>query len=622
MAERDHARKDTRGWVRTLLGYAGRCRGKMLASLLCSLASVGAGLVPYYATYRVLELMLAPGTQGLRRADGLWPMVATWLFVAAAAYVASRLLFGVSTLLSHVSAYTILAGLRHDVARKLMRTSLGIATSKGVGSLKNLLVDRIESIEVPLAHMIPELTANLLLALGIAAWLWVIDWREALACASTLPLGFLAFAAGLSNYNRMYAGYMAENDHVNSVMVEYIEGIRVVKAFNQTSGSYRRYADAVRSFRDYTLSWFKATWVTQNLALAIIPTTLLGVVPMGLWLFVGGELTAAEFSLCCVLALAVVMPVTYLGASFNVANNVAYAIADAREFLDLPELPQPEAPAQVRGAGICLEGVRFSYGSDREEVLHGIDLEVREGGFLALVGPSGSGKSTIARLIARHWDVSAGSVRVGDTDVRDMPLSQLSSLVSYVSQDDYLLAGTLLDNVRLGRPDATDEEVMAAARAASCEEFVSRLPKGWQTPAGEAGRALSGGERQRICIARAILKDAPIVVFDEATAFADPANEARIQKSVARLAKGKTLVVIAHRLSTIVGADQIAVVDAGQVVAKGTHDRLLGCCQLYRSMWEAHVGAGRWAAGSRGPSAPESAGPSVSPTISACKEDE
>lgn len=183
MAERDHARKDTRGWVRTLLGYAGRCRGKMLASLLCSLASVGAGLVPYYATYRVLELMLAPGTQGLRRADGLWPMVATWLFVAAAAYVASRLLFGVSTLLSHVSAYTILAGLRHDVARKLMRTSLGIATSKGVGSLKNLLVDRIESIEVPLAHMIPELTANLLLALGIAAWLWVIDWREALACA-------------------------------------------------------------------------------------------------------------------------------------------------------------------------------------------------------------------------------------------------------------------------------------------------------------------------------------------------------------------------------------------------------------------------------------------------------
>lgn len=584
-------RRDTRGWVSTLLSYAGRCRGKMAASVLLSLLSVGAGLVPYYAIYRVLDVVLLGGG---------WDGVVPWLVVAVVAHVATRLLFAGSTLLSHISAYTILADLRYDVARKLMRASLGTATSKGVGSLKNLLVDRIESIEVPLAHMIPELTGNLLLSLGILAWLWAVDWRMALACAATVPVGFLVFASGFASYNRMYAGYMEASDHVNSVMVEYIEGIRVVKAFNQTSGSYRRYADAVRAFRDYTLGWFKATWVTQNLALAVIPTTLLGVVPAGLALYLEGSLDAAQFALCCVLALAVVMPVTYLGASFNVANNVSYAIADAREFLDLPELPQPSVRADVRGRGLVLEGVRFSYGEGRDEVLHGVDLEVGEGEFLALVGPSGSGKSTIARLVARHWDVTAGSVRIGGRDVRDMPLDQLSELVSYVSQDDYLLAGTLLDNVRLGRPGATDEEVLAAARAASCEEFVSRLPQGWQTPAGEAGHALSGGERQRICIARAILKDAPIVVFDEATAFADPQNEARIQVSVARLARGKTLVVIAHRLSTITGADQIAVVSEGAIVARGTHEQLLEGCELYRGMWQAHVGASSWAAGSRG----------------------
>jgi ATP-binding cassette subfamily B protein len=287
----------------------------------------------------------------------------------------------------------------------------------------------------------------------------------------------------------------------------------------------------------------------------------------------------------------------YLGMSFNEMNLISYAITDARDFLNLPELAQCTEKAEVEGSSIRLDDVRFSY-DEGAEVIHGISLDIPSGSFVALVGPSGSGKSTLARLVARHWDVEAGSVSIGGVDVRDMPLEQLSSLVSYVSQSDYLLDGTLRDNVLLGKPDATDEEVRTAAEAASCEEFVSRLPKGWDTPAGEAGHALSGGERQRICIARAILKNAPIIVFDEATAFADPENEARIQKSVAALSEGKTLLVIAHRLSTIVQADAICVVDGGQIVAQGTHEQLLEGCTLYRDMWQAHIGAASWAAGS------------------------
>ncbi|MCR5845759.1 MAG: ABC transporter ATP-binding protein/permease, partial [bacterium] len=375
------------------------------------------------------------------------------------------------------------------------------------------------------------------------------------------------------------------------------EGIRVVKAFNQATSSYAKFADAVRDFCGFTIEWMKTSRPSTAAAMAILPTTLFGVVPVGVLLYSGGTITPSEFGLACMLALAVVTPVMYLGMSFNEMNLISYAITDARDFLNLPEFAQRTEKAEVEGSSIRFDGVRFSY-DEGNEVIHDISLDIPSNSFVALVGPSGSGKSTLARLVARHWDVDAGSVSIGGVDVRDMPLEQLSSLVSYVSQSDYLLDGTLRDNVLLGKADATDEEVRAAAEAASCEEFVSRLPKGWDTPAGEAGHALSGGERQRICIARAILKNAPIIVFDEATAFADPENEARIQKSVAALSEGKTLLVIAHRLSTIVQADAIYVVDGGQIVAQGTHEQLLEGCTLYRDMWQAHIGAASWAAGS------------------------
>ena len=585
------ARAKKRSWLSVLFSYAGRCKGKMLGSFACSLASVAAGLVPFYAVYRIMEQFM--GLEGA--AD--WASVLGWLCAAALAYVVSKVLFGVSTLLSHVSAYTILEQLRDDVICKLMKTSLGTAASKSIGQVKNVFVDRIEGVEVPLAHLIPELSGNVLLALAIVVWLMTIDWRLALSCLVTLPIGLAVFAGGLATFNKMYDAYMSESNRVNSVMVEYIEGIQVVKAFNQASDSYQNYAESVRSFKEFTMGWFKATWVGMNLSFSILPTTLLGALPAGLALYLAGALSPAELGIGWVLALAVVPPIMKFSAFLNDSKSMEYAVADAAEFLDLPELPEPVERAKVCGSDIRLERVSFSYVGG-VNVLQDVNLCVPQGSFVALVGPSGGGKSTIARLIARHWDSDAGRVLIGGVDVRAMPLDQLSELVSFVAQDNYLFDCSLKENIRMGKPEATDEEVLGAARAACCDDFIGRLSAGYDTPAGEAGHALSGGERQRISLARALLKDAPIVVLDEATAFTDPENENRIQRSIAQLARGKTLLVIAHRLSTVVDADVIAVIERGHVAALGTHAELLATCPLYATMWKAHVGTKAWAAGS------------------------
>ena len=277
-------------------------------------------------------------------------------------------------------------------------------------------------------------------------------------------------------------------------------------------------------------------------------------------------------------------------------RQVKFTLENLEEFLEMPELPQPEKRADIRHTDVALRNVRFSYtGEEKDEVLHGIDMTLPEGSFTALVGPSGGGKSTVAKLIARFWDVTSGAITIGGVNVKDMPLSQLSEYVSFVTQDNFLFRCSLLENIRLGNPNATDEEVKAAARAAQCEEFISKLPQGYDTPAGEAGKRLSGGEKQRIAIARMMLKNAPIVILDEATAFTDPENEDKIQRSIAALTRGKTLLVIAHRLSTIKNADNIVVLKNGAIVAQGTQEQLLETCPLYQDMWRSHIGAKNWA---------------------------
>ena len=574
-------------WVKILFSFAAPCKGKMALSVFCAILSVAGGFIPFWAVY---EILLAFINQNVTL-NG----ILIWCLVGAAGYLLRVACHGISTILAHISAYTILEGLRLKIADRLMKAPLGEVMGRRIGYLKNIIMDKVEDLEPPLAHMIPELTSNLLLPVAIFIWMLVIDWRMGLAVLIAPVLAMIPMFFLMRNYNSQYAAYMEANNHVNSIIIEYVEGIEVVKAFNQSTSSYEKFVNAVQSFKEFTLAWFKSTWKSMNLMMAIMPTTLLGVLPVGLLLVQNGSISPAELAMGIILSLSIVGPLMKATTFINEAKSMEYAVEAANELLNLPVLPDSGKIVSIPRNDIVLEHVTFSYdGSEQNEVLHDVNLELPEGSFTALVGPSGGGKSTIARLIARFWDVTGGNITIGGKNIKELSIRQLSELVSFVTQDNFLFNCSLKENIRLGNPNATDEEVYAAAKAACCDEFIVRLDKGYDTPAGDAGKRLSGGEKQRIAIARAILKNAPIVILDEATAFTDPQNEDKIQKSIMALSKGKTLLVIAHRLSTIQNADQIVVLKKGRIVDCGKQEELLKRCPLYADMWKAHIGAKNW----------------------------
>ncbi len=574
-------------WVKILFSFAAPCKGKMALSVFCAILSVAGGFIPFWAVY---EILLAFINQNVTL-NG----ILIWCLVGAAGYLLRVACHGISTILAHISAYTILEGIRLKIADRLMKAPLGEVMGRRIGYLKNIIMDKVEDLEPPLAHMIPELTSNLLLPVAIFIWMLVIDWRMGLAVLIAPVLAMIPMFFLMRNYNSQYAAYMEANNHVNSIIIEYVEGIEVVKAFNQSTSSYEKFVNAVQSFKEFTLAWFKSTWKTMNLMMAIMPTTLLGVLPVGLLLVQNGSISPAELAMGIILSLSIVGPLMKATTFINEAKSMEYAVEAANELLNLPVLPDSGKIVSIPHNDIALKHVTFSYdGSEQNEVLHDVNLELPEGSFTALVGPSGGGKSTIARLIARFWDVTGGNITIGGKNIKELSIRQLSELVSFVTQDNFLFNCSLKENIRLGNPNATDEEVYAAAKAACCDEFIVRLDKGYDTPAGDAGKRLSGGEKQRIAIARAILKNAPIVILDEATAFTDPQNEDKIQKSIMALSKGKTLLVIAHRLSTIQNADQIVVLKKGRIVDCGKQEELLKRCPLYADMWKAHIGAKNW----------------------------
>ena len=574
-------------WVKILFSFAAPCKGKMALSVFCAILSVAGGFIPFWAVY---EILLAFINQNVTL-NG----ILIWCLVGAAGYLLRVACHGISTILAHISAYTILEGIRLKIADRLMKAPLGEVMGRRIGYLKNIIMDKVEDLEPPLAHMIPELTSNLLLPVAIFIWMLVIDWRMGLAVLIAPVLAMIPMFFLMRNYNSQYAAYMEANNHVNSIIIEYVEGIEVVKAFNQSTSSYEKFVNAVQSFKEFTLAWFKSTWKSMNLMMAIMPTTLLGVLPVGLLLVQNGSISPAELAMGIILSLSIVGPLMKATTFINEAKSMEYAVEAANELLNLPVLPDSGKIVSIPHNDIALKHVTFSYdGSEQNEVLHDVNLELPEGSFTALVGPSGGGKSTIARLIARFWDVTGGNITIGGKNIKELSIRQLSELVSFVTQDNFLFNCSLKENIRLGNPNATDEEVYAAAKAACCDEFIVRLDKGYDTPAGDAGKRLSGGEKQRIAIARAILKNAPIVILDEATAFTDPQNEDKIQKSIIALSKGKTLLVIAHRLSTIQNADQIVVLKKGRIVDCGKQKELLKRCPLYADMWKAHIGAKNW----------------------------
>ena len=582
-----------KSWRNALFAYAEGEKGRMALSVVLSVLSVAAGLVPFYCMYALL-CRIVDGTATAGTA-------LQWCLLALGVYVLKILLFTLSTGVSHTMAYNVLESLRLRLADRFLHAPLGSVAERSIGEIKTMMVDKIENIEPPLAHMIPEGAGHLVLPVVSILALLCLDGRLALASLVTFPLSFLCMGLTFRISGKNFEKYDQSASDMNSTIVEYIEGIEVIKAFGRAGVSYEKYAAAINDFRVFVVKWLSSTFATMKLSFALFPSTLIGTLPVALALANKGILTAPQAALAVMLSLSMVGSLAKLEVFSENMRQVKFTVEQLQDFLEMEALPEPADRAEVHGSTVELKNVRFSYTGDaKDEVLHGIDLKLPEGSFTALVGPSGGGKSTVAKLIARFWDVTGGAITVGGVNVKDMPLSQLSEYVSFVTQDNFLFRCSLLENIRLGNPSATDEEVRAAARAAQCEEFIAKLPQGYDTPAGEAGKRLSGGEKQRIAIARMLLKNAPIVILDEATAFTDPENEDKLQRSIAALTKGKTLLVIAHRLSTIQNADNIVVLRDGAIEAQGKQAELLETCPLYREMWLAHIGAKDWAVSAAG----------------------
>lgn len=568
--------------IRFLFRFAGDQKGKMSLAVLGTVFGELCGMLPYL-TAAMLAGDVFNGTATVSRALG-------WSALAAVGILLKMALTTWASSRSHEIAFTILCNMRSALADKMRRVPMGVMLETPSGVYKNLIVDQVGRLEDAVAHFVPEIPSNVAAPTACILALFLLDWRMGLASLVTLPL-CLPFVAGmLRGYHEKMTTYLKSGNTMNVALVEYVNGIQVIKAFGRTGSSFGNFSRAVNSFHDSTLDWWRQCWFWMAAVKAILPSTILGSLPLGAWLIMQDTLTIPVFVACLILPIGAIAPLMQLAGGGELLTVIRANIQPIEDFLATPELQRPQQEVRLDDSAFTFEHVGFAY-EEGWEVLQDLSFTISADTTCAIVGPSGSGKSTIAKLMAGFWDVSSGVVRYGGRDIRDIPFDQLMGAISYVAQDNFLFDCSLRENIRIGKPDATDDEVEAAARAANCHDFIMQLPEGYDTLAGDAGDRLSGGERQRITIARAMLKPSQLIILDEATAFADPESEAQIQDAIGRLVKGQTLVVVAHRLSTIKNADQILVLDQGRLSACGTHEELLVSSPLYQQLWHQHIGA-------------------------------
>ena len=605
-----------KGLVAWIFDFAGEKKGPYLWSVFFALLSVACCIAPYFIIVRIVHQLM----DGVRD----WQLYLRECGITALFWCGNVLFHAISTSMSHVATFNLLGNIRKRMCDKITRVPLGTILDMPSGSLKNIMIERIDSMETTLAHMIPEYTSNIVLSIALVVYLFTIDVRLAFACLAVVPIGVIGVMFMLRDGPARFKYALDKTKVLNDTAVEYINGIEVIKAFGKSKSSYERFVVAAKEGSDCYVEWMRDCIWGHAVSTVVTPSLILSLLPIGGFMFLNGTVSASVFITVIILALSAIMPFLIAFTYHDDISKAGAIFGEVGEIMNLPELERPAAnKSNPVDNSIVLKDVRFSYhkvdegkassetpdkSSDQnvvdlilktpskkevaaKEILHGINMTLPQGSYTAFVGPSGSGKSTIARLIASLWDVDSGSIKIGGVDIKDLSLEEYNNRVAYVSQDNFLFDLSVRDNIRLGRQGATDAQVEEIARKAGCYDFIMSLENGFDTIVGGSGAHLSGGERQRIAIARAMMKDAPIVILDEATAYTDPENEAIIQKSVAQLVKGKTLIVIAHRLSTVKDADKLYVIKDGVIDSEGTHEELLAKKGLYANMWEAHISA-------------------------------
>ena len=575
------------GLSRELMSVAPEYKGRMrLSVILACIGELFSFATYFFSAYAAGWLLKQVGGNPTGFDELL-----KYAFFAMGSLLLYFIFTGFSTIISHKTSFAILAKLRQTLFEKLKVVPMGYLVDNPVGKIKVIIMERVADMEDWVAHLMPELPSRLLHPTLCIIILFFLDWRIGLSIFAPTPIAIIGMVTMMYKYRARMAVWLSSYANVADRSAEYVRGIPVIKAFAQDKISYGKFADAVKFYHFSTMKWWKQSWLGKALITAAMMTPQLVSMPLAFHFYGQGQIGIETLLLSLILPISILPQAFAIMMSFELFQMASSNWVPIKELLDMPaqKRPDEENRADIDGnKGIEFDKVSFSY-HDGNEVLHNISFETKPGEVTALVGPSGGGKSTIAKLLAGFWDQSSGTISLGGVETKDISFKQLAEEISFVSQDNFLFDVSIRDNIRLGKPNATEDEIIKAAKAAHCHEFIMELPDGYDTKAGEAGGAMSGGERQRITLARAILKPASTIVLDEATAYADPENEALIQEAISHLIKGKNLVIVAHRLNTIKQAHQIILIDKGQIIAKGRHDELMQE-PLYASLWKQYLG--------------------------------
>lgn len=557
-------------------------KGKVFTSALIAIIGVGLDVVPYFSVANIINNIV----EGKVEIGAYIPYVLAVLV----GLLGSVLFHELSTIISHNLAYRVIEGKRKKLVDKLSKISMGEIEKRSSGQWSQFMVETLDKMEQPIAHVIPEVIANLLIPIVLVVIIFIMDWRIGVANLLTIPLGLLFFMMMMRGYEEKSKRYQEASKAMNTTMVEYVNGIKVIKAFNKSASSFGKFKETVNENKKAMLDWYLSVCFSMTGAMETIPATMIFVLPTSLYLFMQGSVEMSLLIMCILLSYASYKPLIKAMSHLETMANIKIVMKEINKVMEIPDLERGKQLKHIKSYDVEFQNVSFAY-DESKNVLNNISFKANEKELTAIVGDSGGGKSTIAKLIAGFWNIDKGKILIGDVDLNDMPLKQNMELITYVSQENFLFNKTILENLRVAKEDASMDEIKEACVKASCHDFIMNLPNGYETVVGEGGSSLSGGERQRIVIARSFLKNSPIVLFDEATAYSDPDNEAIIQESIDALIKDKTVIMIAHRLSTIVKANKIIVVDNGNIVEEGSHEKLLELNGRYREMWDVYTEA-------------------------------